>query len=297
MLSSVYKEKLVCIAVNEAHCIKVWGAEFRPTFAEIGNLRSIIPSNVKLIALTATATSETYHVVVHQLALVDPVLVALPPHRQNINFKVSPKVSMEQFVLSLAEEVEAKRDKFPKTIVYVRTYADCGSIYLQLKQSLGNNFTNPPGYPNHRDYRLIDMFSAVSTVSKKEEVLEMFKRTHSKLCLVIATTAFDMGVDCPNIRRIIHWGLPTTLEEYVQETGRSGRDGENAVAILYRGVGGRKATAKVKAYVENEVTCRRRLLFQEFLLYSESSIKVSGCNCCDVCLLICTCTQCSFHLV
>ena len=68
MLSSVYKEKLVCIAVDEAHCIKVWGAEFRPTFAEIGNLCSIIPRHVKLIALTATATSETYHVVVHQLA-------------------------------------------------------------------------------------------------------------------------------------------------------------------------------------------------------------------------------------
>ena len=81
--------------------------------------------------------------------------------KYNINVKVSPKVSMEQFVLSLAEEVEAKRDKFPKTIVYVRKYADCGSIYLQLKQSLGNNFTNPSGYPNHRDYRLIDMFSAV----------------------------------------------------------------------------------------------------------------------------------------
>ena len=76
----MYKEKLVCIALYEAHCIKVWGAKFRPTFAEIGNLRSIIPSNVKLIALTATATSETYHVVVHQLALVDPVLVVLSPH-------------------------------------------------------------------------------------------------------------------------------------------------------------------------------------------------------------------------
>ena len=65
MLSSVYKEKLICNAVDESHCIKVWGAEFRPTFAEIGNLHNIIPSNVKLIALTVTATSETYHVVVH----------------------------------------------------------------------------------------------------------------------------------------------------------------------------------------------------------------------------------------
>ena len=67
------------------------------------------------------------------------------------------------------------------------------------------------------------------------------------------------------IRRIIHWGLPTTVEEYVQETGHSGRDGESAVALLYKGVGGRKATAKIKACVDNETKCRRRLLFQDFV--------------------------------
>ncbi len=80
-----------------------------------------------------------------------------------------------------------------------------GLFIFKLKQSLGHNFTHPSGYPNHRDYRLVDMFTAVSTVSKKEEVLETFKETNSKLCLVIATTAFGMGIDCPNIRRIIHW--------------------------------------------------------------------------------------------
>lgn len=137
------------------------------------------------------------------------------------------------------------------------------------------------------------MFSAVFTIEKKEEVLALFKHTGSKLRLVIATTAFGMGIDCPDIRRVIHWGIPTTLEEYVQETGRCGRDGEASIAILYRGIGGRNATAKVKAYVDNDKTCRRRLLFQEFLLYSESSIEVSGCKCCDVCLLICNCTLCS----
>lgn len=84
---------------------------------------------------------------------------------------------------------------------------------------------------------------------------------------------------CPDIRRVIHWGIPTTLEEYVQETGRCGRDGEASIAILYRGIGGRNATAKVKAYVDNDKTCRRRLLFQEFLLYSESSIVANVVMC------------------
>ncbi len=95
------------------------------------------------------------------------------------------------------------------------------------------------------------------------------------------------------IRRIIHWGLPTTVEEYVQETGHSGRDGESAVALLYKGVGGRKATAKIKACVDNETKCRRRLLFQDFLLFSESSLTISQCNCCDVCQSVCMCDHCS----
>lgn len=98
LLSSIYKQKLVCVAVDEAHCVKVWGAEFRPTFAEIGDLRSVIPSGVNVIALTATATTETFHIVVQQLSMVNPVLVAIPPHRQNINFTAHPKTSVEDFL-------------------------------------------------------------------------------------------------------------------------------------------------------------------------------------------------------
>lgn len=293
LLSPHYKERLVCVAVDEAHCVKVWGEQFRPTFSQIGDLRSIIPSGVNILALTATATAETFHTVSHQLSMVKPVLVGLPPHRQNIVFNINPKIHLEDFTASLCEEFKAKQATFPKTVIYVRTYTDCSNIYMLLKQTLGKFFTDPPGYPNHRDYRLIDMFTAVLTREKKEEVLELFTRANGQLRLVIATTAFGMGVDCPDIRRVIHWGIPTTLEEYVQETGRSGRDGEASVAILYQGVGGRNATAKVKAYLVNTITCRRRLLFQEFLLYSESSIEVSGCQCCDLCLLICTCSSCS----
>ena len=100
LLSSVYKENLVCVAVDEAHCVSMWDAEFRPAFAAIGNLRSIIPNHVKVIALTAIATSDTYQALTHQLALVNPVLVAIPPNRPNIKFKVSQKVTVEEFVLS-----------------------------------------------------------------------------------------------------------------------------------------------------------------------------------------------------
>ena len=85
-LSPQYKEKLVALAVDEAHCVKSWGDDFRITFALIGELRSLIPTGVNVIALTATATSETLSIVTQKLSLVKPTLVALPPYRENIAY-------------------------------------------------------------------------------------------------------------------------------------------------------------------------------------------------------------------
>lgn len=155
----------------------------------------------------------------------------------------------------------------------MRLYSDCG-VYMLLKHKMGIAFTGPPGYPNLSGFRIVDMFTAVLTTEKKEEVLESFAKNGGKLRLVIATTAFGMGIDCSDIRRIVHWGMPSTLEEYVQETGRSGRDGESSVAVLYQGKGGRNATNKVKDYESNSTAGGCRILFQEFLMYSESDISV-----------------------
>ena len=293
LLSPTYREKLICVAVDEAHCVKLWGGVFRPQFAEIGVLRSIIPSAVHILALTATATKETFYVISNQLSMVKPVLVGLPPNRENIMFEVHHKIDIDSFATNLSDELKEKQMSFPKTIIYVRSHMDAIKIYSFLKKSLGKFYTFPPDYPNHQDYRLIDMFISAFTDHRKEEVLSLFTRPKRILRLIIATTAFGLGVDCPNIRRIIHWGFPSTLEEYVQETGRSGRDGEAAKVIVYRGVGARHATAKVKEYVANSTKCRRQLLFHEFLLYSESSMNIGNCKCCDVCMLICKCSLCS----
>ena len=83
-LSPAYKERLVTVAVDEAHCVKKWGDEFRTVFAHIGELRSIIPSGVNILALTAMATSQTLCTVIQRLSMVQPILVALPPYRENI---------------------------------------------------------------------------------------------------------------------------------------------------------------------------------------------------------------------
>ena len=216
LLSPQYTKHLVAVVVDEAHCVKTWGDDFRVAFSEIGDLRSLSPDTVGVHALTATSTTETYYIVTRRLCMANPTLIALPPFRDNIS---QPKVDIESLGEMIAVELREKRTLYPKTVIYVRTYNDCSSLYMSLKCKLGSDFTDPPGCPNVTGHRLVDMFTRVLTVNKKEEVLHSFSSLNGKLRLVIATTAFGMGIDCPDIRRIFHWGMPSTIEEYVQETG------------------------------------------------------------------------------
>ena len=105
-MSATYKKNLVALAVDEAHCVKTWGDDFRKTFSLIGELRSLIPHGVSIIALTATATSETLRVVTQRLSLVNPTVVALPPYRDNISYKVHQKTDIDSFTSSLCKELD-----------------------------------------------------------------------------------------------------------------------------------------------------------------------------------------------
>lgn len=288
-MSPKYQDKLVALTVDEAHCVKTWGDQFRKTFAMIGELRSLIPTSVNILALTATATTETFHIVVRRLAMSNPTLT---PNRDNISYKVHAKVDINELVTLLCIELKAKRCAFPKTLIFVRMYQHCSNLYMLIKKEMAASFTEPSGYPNTSKYRLVDMYTRVSTTEKKEEVLKSFCVVDGTLRIVIATTAFGLGIDCPDIRRVIHWGLPTNFEEYVQEAGRAGRDGNESIAIFYEGIGGRHSTQQMKSYVTNSTICRRKILFQNFLKYSEKDIMASGCKCCDICQAACTCPSC-----
>ena len=87
----------------------------------------------------------------------------------------------------------------------------------------------------------------------------------------------------PDIRRVYHWGLPSNLEEYVQETGRAGHDGELAKAILFQGTGGKHSNEAMKNYEANNCQCRRRLLFKGFLMFCVDDYRVTSHRCCDIC--------------
>ena len=113
--------------------------------------------------------------------------------------------------------------------------------------------------------------------------------------MVIATIAFGMGVDTPDIRNVVHWGPPEDVEQYVQSTGRAGRDGKTSHAILLIGSGldKRDTEASMQEYSTNKAECRRRLLFRDF--DQSADISNQGCACCDICQLKCKCGNCSIQ--
>ena len=139
LLSPVYKEKLAALVIDEAHCVKFWGDQFRQTFALIGDLRSLIQSNVKLLALTATATIETYQCVVKRLSMDNPVLVSISPERSNIINLVRPKTSLEYLSHQLYEEF-CENEVFPKTILFSRNLVIVQIYILFCRESLFQRF-------------------------------------------------------------------------------------------------------------------------------------------------------------
>ena len=98
------------------------------------------------------------------------------------------------------------RSSFPKTLIFCHTIAECASMYQCIRRTAGKHFTEPPGYPDYHQFRLADMYIRASSEEMKKKVLASFMTAGSKLRIVMATTAFSMGVDCPDIQNIVHYG-------------------------------------------------------------------------------------------
>ena len=267
------------------------GDDFRLVFAELGTLRSILPSRINILALTATASKPTLDAVVHRLAMVDPVIIGIPPNRPNIFLSVKPCLQLKEFSQQIVGELYTMRNLAPKSIVFCQSFIDCYQLYDSVRKGLKEDFTYPSGYPDLYPFRLLDMYHGGCMTYVRENILNAFTKVDSVLRIVIATSSFGMGIDCPDIRRVIHWGTPQDIEEYVQETGRAGRDNKPSEAILYPKTH-HSISDNMKLYITNQSDCRRKLLFSSFLFYETVSYSVI-CSCCDVCKCLCECIDCS----
>ena len=221
----------------------------------------------------------------------NPKIIGLPPNWENIKFVLKPSIKKKDFAYSLASELLTFRIQAPKTVVFCATIQQVADIFSIIKRDLGMNITESPNMPNILPFRLVDMFTSWQHISYEATYTSGILQKASKLRLIIATSAFGLGVDCPDITRVINWGPPPTLEDLLQQSGRAGRDGTQSEAILCYVKPGQNTSSAMQKYGTNQVMCRRELLYRD-LLFSASNSKVQPCLCCDVCESSCTCTQC-----
>lgn len=132
----------------------------------------------------------------------------------------------------------------------------CANIYIFFKAELGDNITEPTHGPNLAKFKLVDVFTSVTDQHQKDGIINAFTKD-SQLRIVIATVAFGVGIDCPDIRQIVHIGLLDNIESYIQDTGQAGRNGQPSLARLHH------AEESSKEYRTNNDQCRRDFPFRD----------------------------------
>ena len=268
------------------------GNDFRREFSRLGELRSILPSSVNILAMTATATASLRRSVIKTLGMRNTLIVSENINKKNIIYSVLNFESLETSFSHMIKTLQKERTKMPKTIVYCKTQDRCAQLYLLMKFILKEERVDPVGAPDLPEFRLFDYFTSATHASVKDGVLKAFLQPGSPLRVVIATIAFGMGVDTPDIRYVIHWGPPEDVEQYVQATGRAGRDGSMSHAVMLYSKGLKRfVDDDMIEYCENSDICRRKVLFSGFDSYV-CDPKNKGCTCCDVCSASCDCGNC-----
>jgi ATP-dependent DNA helicase RecQ len=276
-LTDFFKEvKISLIAIDEAHCVSQWGHEFRKDYTRLGELKDLFP-DVPLIALTATADAKTRTDISKQLRMNSPQIFVSSFDRPNINYMIQDR-----------EDELKQLDKFIKTyhandtgIVYCLSREKVERVAVALKKM------GYPAVPYH------------AGLSKEERSRNQEHFNNDERIIVVATIAFGMGIDRPDVRFVAHLDLPKSIESYYQETGRAGRDGLPSTAWMIYGLQDVVKLSQMLATTEADesykkiarhkldcmlalceaASCRRQFLLEYF---GEKGKEI--CNYCDTCL-------------
>lgn len=275
--------------------------DFRHSYGRLYELRALVPHGTPIISLTATVTPQIRCDILKILDIDGCKEISVSPNRPNIYYEVMQRTcsgtvesDIEHDLGFLIKSLEMYKDLAPRVLVYCRKIDMCSNLFDFFLLTLGEHSYLMPNSEISSN-RLFAMYHSNTPAANKTTILDSLLTQGGIIRIVFATNALGMGVNISGLNRVIHYGAPTTLEGYFQESGRAGRTGDQSTSTVYWTARDcplytdpkttlERDSIAVRSYLDNKMMCRRRLLLQHFDTdFAQALPKHNPILCCDYC--------------